>query len=143
MKLSQLSPVDFDETLSLWDSTLAMGMSGLEDASVLATFFAHNPGLSFKVTDRDRIVGTILCGHDGRRGFLHHLAVAPGYSGRKVGKTLLDRTLSGLEHLGIERCHIFVASGNRNGREAWKSTDWEKQKKLAIFTHDIEYPVGG
>lgn len=139
MKLSRLRPSDFDETLSFWNGAEGMSASGSEKPDAFATFLERNPGLSFKVTDRDRIVGTILCGHDGHRGYVHHLAVAPGYSDRNVGQTLVERSLSGLERLGIERCHIFVGTGNN--REFWKSIAWGRQGDLAIFTHDIEYPA--
>lgn len=119
-----------------------MGTGGIETAEMLSVFLKRNPGLSFKITDRDEIVGTVLCGHDGRRGYLHHLAIADGYSNQNIGRTLIDSSLRGLERHGIQRCHIFISDRNEGGQEFWKSIDWDEQGDLTIFSHDIEYPTG-
>lgn len=142
MKLSRLAPQDFESALTFWRHAQGMGTSGIETGEMLATFLKRNPGLSFKITDRDEIIATILCGHDGRRGYLHHLAIAPGYSNQHVGRALIDRSLRGLEHRGIRRCHIFISAQNKGGPEFWKSIDWAEQGDLTVFSHDIEFPTG-
>lgn len=119
-----------------------MGTSGIETAHMLTVFLKRNPGLSYKITDRDEIVGTILCGHDGRRGYLHHLAIASGYSNQNIGRTLIDHSLQSLERHGIRRCHIFISAQNKSGQEFWKSIDWAEQGDLTVFSHDIEFPTG-
>ncbi len=141
MKLSRLAPTDFESAVSFWRHAQGMGTSGIETAEALSSFLKRNPSLSFKITDRDEIVGTILCGHDGRRGYLHHLAIAAGYSNRNIGKTLIDRSLAGLNRLGIRRCHIFISAANKAGQEFWKSVDWNEQGDLTVFSHDIEFPT--
>ncbi|HUX20229.1 MAG TPA: GNAT family N-acetyltransferase [Spirochaetia bacterium] len=141
MKLSRLVPSDFDKAVSFWRHAQGMGTSGIETAEILTSFLRHNPSLSFKITDRDTIVGTILCGHDGRRGYVHHLAVESAYLTQNVGKTLIDRSLEGLNRLGIKKCHIFISASNKGGQEFWKSIDWSEQGDLTVFSHDIEYPT--
>ncbi len=142
MKLSRLGPKDFGNALSFWRHAHGMGTSGVETEEMLASFLKRNPGLSFKITDRDEIVGTVLCGHDGRRGYLHHLAIRSGYSNHKIGKSLIDRSLRGLEQIGISRCHIFISASNKDGHEFWKSINWDEQGDLTVFSHDIEFPTG-
>lgn len=141
MRLSRLAPSDFENAVSFWRHAQGMGTSGIETAEVLSSFLKRNPSLSFKITDRDEIVGTILCGHDGRRGYLHHLAIAEGHSNQNIGRALIDRSLEGLNRLGIRRCHIFISASNKGGQEFWKSIDWNELGDLTVFSHDIEYPT--
>ncbi len=141
MKISKLSPGDFEKASAFWTSTRGMmGQMGTDSEQALATFLKRNPGLSFKVVDNDEIVGTILCGHDGRRGYLHHLAVAEQYLGQGLGKVLTDRSIEELRRLGIAKCHLFVDSRNSEGQQFWKSIHWNEQNDIRIFSHDIEYP---
>ncbi len=72
------------------------------------------------------MVGAALCGHDGRRGYIYHLAVDPAYQGRGIGKRLIDECLDGLRRAGLERANILVAKDNPRGREFWKRAGWEE-----------------
>ena len=72
------------------------------------------------------IVGVALCGHDGRRGHIYHLAVDPAYQGRRLGKRLLDECLDGLRTAGVQRVIILVADDNQRGAEFWKHHGWEE-----------------
>jgi hypothetical protein len=73
---------DYDTVLALWRSCEGIGLSDSDTREAIATYLARNPGLSLVATDADGvIVGAVLGGHDGRRGYLHHLAVAPAHRG--------------------------------------------------------------
>jgi len=72
------------------------------------------------------MVGAALCGHDGRRGYIYHLAVDPKYQGRRLGKRLVTECLEGLRRTGLERATIMVADDNPRGREFWKRCGWEE-----------------
>jgi len=76
--------------------------------------------------DGSAIVGVALCGHDGRRGHIYHLAVDPAYQGRGLGKRLLDECLDGLRRAGVQRVIILVADDNQRGAEFWKHRGWEE-----------------
>src|SRR6266704_1169570 len=89
-------------------------------------FVGQNPGLSRVATDGSRMVGVALCGHDGRRGYIYHLAVDPKYQGRRLGKRLVTECLEGLRRTGLERATIMVADDNPRGREFWKRCGWEE-----------------
>ncbi|HUZ18513.1 MAG TPA: GNAT family N-acetyltransferase [Spirochaetia bacterium] len=141
MKLSRLSGGDFDEVFAFWRDNNGVGTSHIESREHLDTFLQRNPGLSFKITDRDAIVGTIICGHDGRRGYVHHLAVKNGYSKIEIGRALIDRTLRGLHDIGIRKCHIFIAADNKGSIDFWRSINWDETGDLKIFSHDIEFPA--
>ena len=96
---------------------------GRED---IARYLQRNPGLS-RVAQRDgQIVGAVLCGHDGRRGLIYHLAVAKECRGRGLGRQLVSECLEGLRACGINRAVLLVAKDNTGGRECWLSTGFEE-----------------
>jgi ribosomal protein S18 acetylase RimI-like enzyme len=82
-------------------------------------YLTRNPGLSRVAVQNEQIIGAVLCGHDGRRGLLYHLAVAPGLRGQGIGRRLVEECLAGLQTSGIKRALILVARENDLGRAFW------------------------
>jgi ribosomal protein S18 acetylase RimI-like enzyme len=83
------------------------------------------------------IVGVSLCGHDGRRGHIYHLAVDPRYQGTGLGKRLVQESFSGLRDAGIQRAIILVADDNTRGREFWRRCDWEELSGALAMGKDV------
>src|SRR5213078_4263629 len=94
---------DYDAAIELWQRVEGLEIAEGDDRVSIAQFLARNPGLSRVATNGSAIVGVALCGHDGRRGHVYHLAVAPPYQGRGLGKRLLDESLADLRRVGIKR----------------------------------------
>jgi len=117
---------DYDVAIELWQRVEGLEIAEGDDREGVAQFLARNPGLSRVATDGSAIVGVALCGHDGRRGHIYHLAVAPAYQGRGLGKRLLNECLEGLRRAGLKRVIIMVADDNRRGGEFWKRGGWEE-----------------
>ncbi|KKK77844.1 hypothetical protein LCGC14_2849520, partial [marine sediment metagenome] len=92
------------------------------------------PGLSFVARDADRVVGAVLCGQDGRRGYLHHLTVAPSHRGGGLGRTLCGRCLDALRVVGIEKCHVFVFADNHDAIAFWRAAGWQRRTDLVMFS---------
>ncbi len=109
VEISEMKLEDYEEIYSLWKTTEGIGLHDYCDSKEgIANYLKRNPGLSFVARDGDKIVGTVLCGHDGRRGYLHHLAVAPGHRRKGIGKALAEKVIEQLRSLGIRKCHLFV-----------------------------------
>ena len=117
---------DYDAALELWQRLEGLEIAEGDDRESVAQFLARNPGLSRVATDGSRTIGVALCGHDGRRGHIYHLAVDPACQGRGLGRRLLDECLEGLRQAGLKRAIIMVADDNPRGREFWKRCDWEE-----------------
>jgi ribosomal protein S18 acetylase RimI-like enzyme len=100
-----MTPDDLPEVIELWTRTEGVGLNESDSVPALTIFLARNPGLSCVVRDGAKIVGAVLCGHDGRRGFLYHLAVAAEYRGRGLGTALVEQCLAGLAELSIQKCN--------------------------------------
>ena len=117
---------DYDATIELWQRVEGLEIAEGDDRESVAQFLARNPGLSRVAVDGSAIVGVALCGHDGRRGHIYHLAVDPAYQGRGLGKRLLDECLDGLRRAGVQRVIILVADDNQRGAEFWTHHGWEE-----------------
>jgi ribosomal protein S18 acetylase RimI-like enzyme len=124
--IREFSIKDYDAAIELWRRVEGLEIAEGDDKEGVAQFLAGNPGLSRVATDGSAIVGVALCGHDGRRGHIYHLAVDPAYQGRGLGKCLLDECLEGLRRAGLKRVIIMVADDNRRGGQFWKRRGWEE-----------------
>ncbi len=117
---------DYDAAIRLWRRVEGLEIAEGDDREGLAQFLKRNRGLSRVAIDGAAIVGVALCGHDGRRGHVYHLAVDPAYQGCGLGKRLLDECLNGLRSAGMKRVIIMVADDNQRGAEFWKRQGWEE-----------------
>ena len=117
---------DYDAAVELWRRVEGLEIAEGDDREGIAQFLARNPGLSRVATDGSAVVGVVLCGHDGRRGHIYHLAVDPAYQRRGLGKRLLDESLEDLRRIGVKRVIIMVADDNPRGREFWKRSGYEE-----------------
>ena len=124
--IREFSISDYEAALRLWQRVEGLEIAEGDDRDGVAQFLARNPGLSRVAVDGSVIVGVALCGHDGRRGHVYHLAVDPAYQGRGLGKRLLDECLEGLRQAGIQRVIIMVADDNQRGSAFWKRCGWEE-----------------
>ena len=117
---------DYDAAVELWQRVEGLEIAEGDDKQSVAQFLARNPGLSRVAIDGSRTVGVALCGHDGRRGHIYHLAVDPAYQRRGLGKRLLDECLESLRRTGVKRVIIMVADDNPRGRSFWRRSGWEE-----------------
>src|SRR5438309_10847355 len=122
----EFSISDYDAAVELWQRVEGLEIAEGDDKESVAQFLARNPGLSRVATDGSRMVGVALCGHDGRRGHIYHLAVDPAYQGRGLGKRRLHDWLEGLRWDGLRRVIIMVADDNPRGTRFWEHVGWEK-----------------
>ncbi len=125
IEIRGFSSNDYDAAIELWQRVQGLEIAEGDDREGVAQFLARNPGLSRVATDGSAIVGVALCGHDGRRSHIYHLAVDPAYQGRGLGKRLLDECLEGLRRTGVKRAIIMVADDNPRGRGFWRRCGWE------------------
>lgn len=120
--------------LALWRQTAGVGLSAADEPAALAAYLARNPGSSFVLFEADVLVGTILCGHDGRRGLIHHLVIAPGQRRRGLARLLVHRSLEALRSAGIDKCHLLVFQANHAGLAFWRALGARERVELALFS---------
>lgn len=128
---------DYDSAYALWNRTEGIGLSQADERDNIARYLGRNPGQSFVATENGNLVGAVLCGNDGRRGFLHHLAVDHACRRRGVGRALVMRCLEALALQGMRKCHIFVIAANEEGKLFWRSVGWEERTTLVVMSSDV------
>jgi len=128
-----MKPEDIPAALALWQSTPGIGLNESDTPARLAAYLQHNPGQSFVATESGRIIGAVLCGSDGRRGSMNHLAVAASWQRRGIGTALVERCLIALEALDIAKCNIFVYANNQTGQAFWNRCGWKMRPDLLLM----------
>ncbi|MFC5649747.1 GNAT family N-acetyltransferase [Paenibacillus solisilvae] len=130
----QMTIDDYEASFALWSKTEGMVLSEADSKSAIASYLERNPDLSFVCTVGGMLQGTILCGHDGRRGFIYHAAVNPEMRGLGIGSKLVELSLKQLQQAGIMKCHLFVVADNEIGNRFWKRSGWLKREGIAIYS---------
>lgn len=125
-----------DAAVALWERTPGVGLSEADHPDELAGFLLVNAAHCFAAVASDEVVGTVLCGCDGRRGYIYHLAVATEFRGSGLGRQLVRRVLESLRERGIRRCHAMVYAENESGRRFWARVGWRHRVDLVIHSRD-------
>lgn len=117
----------YDELMALWQGTEGIWDSDDENYENLKKFLLRNPGLSLVVLYKDHIIGAIKCSHDGRRGYLHHLAVEKEFRKKGIGRELVEMCIQNLNKEGITKIRAFVLDTNSVALSFWKNLGFIEQ----------------
>ena len=133
-EIRPFSMSEYDEVLALWRQSEGIGLSQADEPEAIAAYLARNPGMSFVAWADGVVVGAVLCGHDGRRGYLHHLAVHPEYRRQGIGRALVNRCLDALREIGLDKCHLFIFPHNKSGIAFWQAEGWQYRSDIAVMS---------
>lgn len=126
-----LNPDDYEQLRTLWLSTPGMGLNTTDDSyEGISRFLMRNPSSCFAAVDNDRIVGVIMAGHDGRRGYIYHTAVRSDMRGHGIGRRLVELALDALKQEGITKVALVVFSSNSGGNAFWQHMGFEAREDL-------------
>jgi ribosomal protein S18 acetylase RimI-like enzyme len=137
VEFREMTISDYEEVFDLWQHTENIGLSSADTLENLEIYLCRNPGMSFVARDSDALVGAVLCGHDGRRATIYHLAVQETARGRGIGSQLVRQCIVALKTAGIERCHIHVYAANQNGLAFWQKEGWFLRPELNLLSYNI------
>jgi ribosomal protein S18 acetylase RimI-like enzyme len=135
IEFTAFEPAHIQSALKLWSKAEGIGLTESDTADQIGRFLERNPGFSWVALRGGSIVGAVLCGHDGRRGYIHHLAVTASERRAGIGRALVERCLSRLREAGILKCHAFVYRTNQFGELFWGARGWERRDDLHVFSH--------
>ena len=120
---------DYDEVYKLWLSCKGMGLNNLDDSKEgIEKFLNRNPDTCFVSIKDNMIVGVIMVGSDGRRGYIYHTAVHPSYRKLGIARKMVDQAMISLKELGINKVALVVFQRNAVGNDFWE--------KLGFTTRD-------
>ena len=131
MSIRIMSIKDYEQVYSLWTSTPNMGLNNLDDSKDgIAKYLARNPNTCFVAEKDGNIIGVLLSGHDGRRGYIHHAAVAESEQQKGVGTALVDAAMSSLKREGITKVALVVFGKNEKGNAFWEKRGFTDRSDL-------------
>lgn len=125
---------DYDEIFAMWQITTKRALSEADSRENIEFYLNRNPGMSQVAVCDGKIVGTVLCGHDGRRGFIHHMAVVEDYRRHNIASKMAKAALNVLSESGILKTHIFCYTNNDLGQSFWTALGWQKRDDVYVYS---------
>lgn len=132
--LRVMTAKDYDEVYALWQKISGFGIRSVDDSREgIERFLLRNPSTSVVAEKDGKIVGAILCGHDGRRGCLYHVCVDPAYRMRGIGKSMVVFAMEALKKEKINKVSLIAFTKNDIGNAFWKEIGWTKREDLNYY----------
>lgn len=136
MTIRPMTKDDYDEVYEMWQTTSKRALSNADSREQIERYLDRNKGMSqVAVIDR-KIVGTVLAGHDGRRGFIHHMAVMPQYRRKHIGHSLANKAIEKITAEGIDKTHIFCYQNNETGQDFWLDFGFKKRNDVFVYSFE-------
>lgn len=125
---------DYEQVYALWMRIKGFSMRSIDDSQAgVAKFLQRNPTTSVVAIEDGRVVGAILCGHDGRRGCLYHVCVDPDYRRRGIGKAMVVFCMDALKKEGINKVSLIAFTKNDVGNAFWHNVGWKQREDLNYY----------
>ena len=125
---------DYDEVYQLWNSSPGVGLRSMDDSREgIERFIRRNPTTNFVAVENNSIVGVVLGGHDGRRGYLYHVCVEQSHRQKSIGRLLIQHVIDAMKVEQISRLALFCLRDNNLGNQFWNSLGWTERTDLYCF----------
>ena len=125
---------DYDGLLALWRGAEGVRIRDADSREGIDRYLVRNPNLSFVAEFNGEIIGTIMSGHDGKRGYIQHLAVKSNLRRQGIAVELLSMCIRALEQNGIVKSHIHILNDNKQAMDFWSNRGWEKRLDIAVYS---------
>ena len=138
MEIRKMIIDDYLAVYELWMSCKGLGLNNIDDSREgIQIFLKRNPETCFVATERERIIGVIMAGHDGRRGYIYHTAVLPTNRKKGVGRKLVDTVTKALSGLGIIKVALVVFDRNETGKAFWEQQGFTVRNDLIYMNKSL------
>lgn len=135
--IREMQPTDYSQAYKLWLSVPGMKLEKADSEAGVKKYLSRNPKLSYVAEIDNKIIGTILCGEDGRRGYMQHLSVTEQYREKGIGKSLLSCALQQFKKLDIQEVRIFIFKNNDIGNSFWQDLGWSIRDDIYVRTVEL------
>ncbi len=130
VKIRKMKIEDYKEVYNLWLSCTGIGLNNLDDSKGgIEKFLKRNPDTCF-VAEDTKIIGVILAGNDGRRGYIYHTAVQPDYRQKEIARNLVKNVENAMAGLGINKLALVVFEHNSAGNAFWEKQGFSVRNDL-------------
>ena len=125
---------DYEGVYDLWMTIRGFAMRSIDDSREgVERFLERNPNTSVVAVEDNRIVGSILCGHDGRRGCLYHVCVHEDYRMRGIGKSMVVHCMNALKEEQVNKVSLIAFTANDIGNAFWNRIGWTRREDLNYY----------
>ncbi|MCK4806654.1 MAG: GNAT family N-acetyltransferase [Candidatus Aegiribacteria sp.] len=124
---------DYEELLALWSGFPGNTMTGADSIEDFEKFLGRNTDYCFTAFENGSLIGSVMAGNDGRRGYIYHLAVDESIQGKGTGKKLMDAAENALRDAGIEKAHLFIYTDN-TAIEFYEKTGWHRRNDIVVMS---------
>ena len=125
---------DYDQVYALWKKIKGFGIRSIDDSREgVARFLKRNPSTSVVAEEDGKIVGSILCGHDGRRGCLYHVCVDEAYRRHGIGRAMVVFAMKALQKEEINKVSLIAFTRNDIGNAFWNTNGWTERLDLNYY----------
>ena len=133
MKIEKYSMKSYAEVITLWRKAgISVGSS--DTMEELKKMYQRNPQLFLIGKINKKVVGVVMGGFDGRRGYLHHLAIDPDYQKRGYGKIMMDALVGKFRKMGVHKIHLFIEKYNKEVVKFYSNSGWEIRDDLIMMS---------
>ena len=138
MRIREMKIDDYDDVYDLWINATGMGLNNIDDSiQGIEKYLNRNPKSCFVAMEDNKIIGVIMSGHDGRRGFIYHTAVHINYRKQGVGRQLVESAMRALYMEGINKVALVVFSHNKTGNAFWEKMGFSSRDDLTYRNKNI------
>ncbi|MCL2254192.1 MAG: GNAT family N-acetyltransferase [Lachnospiraceae bacterium] len=121
---------------ALWQSIKAFSINSIDDSREgIAAFLTRNPKTSVVCEQNGEIIGSILCGHDGRRGYFYHVCVSEDSRMQGIGKAMVDYCIEALKKENITKVSLLTFTHNRLGNTFWEKLGFTKRNDINLYDY--------
>lgn len=137
-RIRVMTEEDYEQVYDLWMSIHGFGIRSIDDSKEgVSRFLKRNPSTSVVALVGERIVGSILCGHDGRRGCFYHVCVHEDFRKRGIGKAMAVVCMRALQEEKINKVNLLAFKKNEIGNSFWRETGWCFREDLNYFDFSL------
>ena len=133
MKIENFSMKDYGEIIQIWKAS-GINMGSSDSKEEIEIVFHRNPELFLVGKIDDEIISVVIGGFDGRRGYIHHLAVSPKYQRKGYGTQLINELNERFKKMGVHKVHLFIENENDKVINFYKKLDWEIRDDLIMMS---------
>ncbi len=136
VQIRQMNISDYQDVINLWTESEGITLRDADSKENIEAYLNRNPGLSFVAVDKRKLIGAVLVGTDGRRGYLQHLSVSSAHQSKGIGYQLVDNVISALRRLGISKTHLFVQQNNQKAQYFYQQIGWFPRDEVRMFSYN-------
>jgi ribosomal protein S18 acetylase RimI-like enzyme len=137
MEIVPMETGHYEGLIQLWSSFPGNALTGADSEANFTSFLEANGGFCFTAFSGERLAGSVMAGHDTRRGYVYHLAVAGDLQDRGLGRMLMERCEEALRSAGIEKVHLFIFTDN-TAVEFYRKAGWHLREDILVMSKVLD-----